>query len=31
MSNPVGSAEVTLENASTGADLTLKYSYRYSS
>lgn len=29
MSNPAGSAEVSLENASTGANLTLRYSYRY--
>ena len=31
MSNPAGSAEVTLDNASTGADVTLRYSYRYNS
>jgi len=31
MSNPTGSAEVTLQNASTGADLTLHYDYRYNS
>lgn len=31
MSNPAGLAEVTLQNASTGANLTLRYNYRYSS
>jgi len=30
MSNPVGLAEISLQNASTGADLTLRYSYHYS-
>ena len=30
MSNPAGEADLTIQNASTGADLKLRYSYRYS-